>query len=179
MHSCKCLERLVTVCLLPPPLFTTRTQGLSGFCSQFDRSNFAHLLNKCFLVVSKYCWWRSHLVDGGLVQLHQALHHLPAHHGEEAEEQDHACYHVVHSKRRFFKESSRSFPPLLKTSSCFYCLTQTYWPTGCPVHLISGHTLHCVQRTSHLICMHTMCTQLVHNVNQSKLDCLLLLLSYL
>ena len=99
------MARLVTVCLLLPSLFTTCTQGLSGFCSQFDRSNFAHLLNKCFLVVSKY-WWRSHLVDGGLVQLHQALHHLPAHHGEEAEEQDHACYHVVHSKRRFLKSQA-------------------------------------------------------------------------
>ena len=99
------MARLVTVCLLSPSLFTTCTQGLSGFWSQFDQSNFAHLLNKWFEVVSKY-WWRSHLVDGGLVQLHQALHHLPAHHGEEAEEQDHACYHVVHSKRRFLKNQA-------------------------------------------------------------------------
>ena len=30
-----------------------------------------------------------HLVNGGLVELHQALHHLPADHGEEAEDQDH------------------------------------------------------------------------------------------
>ena len=53
--------------------------------------------------------WRSHLVDGGLVQLDQALHHLPAHHGEEAEEQDHACDHGVHSKRRFSKNQAGHF----------------------------------------------------------------------
>ena len=58
-----------------------------------------------------------------------------------------------------FQRIKQVISSTLENSPCFCCSTETNWPTGCPVHLISEHTLHCVQRPSHLIYMHTMWTQ--------------------